>query len=253
MILESKKFGLRSILIFFEDDKIYDFINRGFYSRIIITSYNKLNLSDFKLRTKTTALIDLDQVEEDIFKKFRDTTRNEIRKTYKNSDLRFRFFDSVDNESYDIYRDFEYLQNRIPAPKENLKDCLFFGAYYKGKLISAIYLIATRPYLRIRSIFSKRLRSNDKELYKIISNSSRRLIWEICQWGKKESYKSLDMASVNFNNPKTANITRFKMSFGGTVVNEYTYTYTNFLYKLLEKAVKIKKIIFRLKYSFSKK
>jgi len=210
-------------------------------------------LVNFKLRAKTTALINLEQTEDDIFGKFRDTTRNEIRRTYKNSDLSFRFFNSVDDESYDIYKDFEYLQGRLPAPKENLKNCLFFGAYYKNKLISAIYLIATRPYLRIRSIFSKRLRSEDKELYKIISNSTRRLIWEICQWGKKEDYKSLDMASVNFDNPKTANITKFKMSFGGKVVNEYTYTYTSFLYKLLEKMVKIKKLILKFKSLFSKK
>ena len=253
MILENRKLCFKNILVLFEDNKLLDIINSGLYSRIIVTSYNQLNLEKFKLRIKTTSLIDLQQNQDNIFSKFSDTTRNEISRTYKNNNLEFKFFDQANDESYQLYQNFEYLQHRIPIAKPSLKDCVLFGAYYQGKLISAIYVIKTRPYLRIRSIFSRRLKSSDKELYKVISNASRRLIWEACQWGKQERYQSLDMASVNFKNPKTANITKFKMSFGGEVINEYTYTYTSFAYRLLEKTIKIKKIIFKLKNLFFKK
>jgi hypothetical protein len=37
-------------------------------------------------------------------------------------------------------------------------------------------------------------------------------------------------------------ITKFKMSFGGEVVSEYTYSYSSPLYRLFERLVKLKKL-----------
>ncbi len=243
MIVESQKFGLKSILILLDDARVESVIASKKYQQIIFTSYRHWNKAQFTLREKTTALIPLRQSEEEIFSRFNDTTRNEIRKSQKLPDLQIVTAAAVEEESYDLYQKFEYSQQRVPTAKKKLSDCLFFGAYYRGQLISGIYLMDCRPYLRIRSIFSVRLQQDDPELYKIISNASRRLIWEICLWGKQAGFESLDLASVNFKNPKTANITKFKMSFGGDVVPEYTYSYSSPLYHLFERLVKLKKFV----------
>ncbi|MDP2812695.1 MAG: hypothetical protein Q8O32_03310 [bacterium] len=253
MIIISKKLFLKNVLVLFEDDKVPEIIKNGHYSRVIVSSYNKLDLEGFSLKIKTTALIDLDQDLETIFSKFSDTTRNEIRKTYKNQGLSFQFLKSISEEVHQLYKEFEYLQGRVPVGKKNLKNCLFFGAYYNNELISGIYVMALGKYLRIRSIFSRRLKLEDKEKIKVISNASRRIVWEIVQWGRKNSYQCLDLASVNFKNPKTANITKFKMSFAGRVVEEYTYTYNSALYKTAEKIAKWKNKVFKWKNKVFKK
>jgi len=246
MVIEKKKLFFNTIKIILDDSEASRAIQSKKYSYINIFSYDKVDWPGFYVIEKTTALIDLQKEEADIFKNFSDTTRNEIRRTYKNENLKFLFNESPTDDSYKFYKDFEYLQGRVPVSKEALMGIKCFSAYYGGNFISAIYVIDQYPYLRIRSIFSKRLEAEDKELYKIISNASRRLVWEICQWGRKNNFKSLDMASVNFNNPKTANITKFKMSFGGEVVSEYTYEYKSEMFKIFEKWVFIKLWIYRL-------
>lgn len=247
MILERKKLFFNTILMILEDAALPEAVKSGKYSYISAMSYKKMDLPGFDVITKTTALIGLDDVEDDIFKKFSDTTRNEIRKTYRNEDLKFIADDKNFEESFILYRSFEYAQGRVPVSTEDLRKTKFFGAYYKGALISGLYIIESSPYLRIRSIFSKRLgASDDKELYKIIGNSTRRLVWEVCLWGKKNNFTSLDLASVNFENPKTANITKFKMSFGGKVISEHTYIYKSDLFKFFEKFVFVKLFLYRL-------
>jgi len=240
MILRTKKLFFNTINVILEDDKLDELIKSGRYSKISALSYKRMNLPDFSVQTKTTALILLDKEEDEIFSKFNHTTRNEVRRTYKNKDLKFIADDKNFDESYSLYKDFEYTQGRVPVSKRELKGCKLFSANYKGEMISAVYLTTSFPYLRLRSIFSKRLKVDDKELRKIISNATRRIIWEVCLWGQKNNFKLLDLASVNFKNPRTANITQFKMSFGGQVINEYTHIYKSKLFKVFEKFVFIK-------------
>ncbi len=246
MILESKKLFFKKILIVLEDDKINDTINSGVYSSIIIISHVNLDLPNFKKRIKTTALIDLGKPKEDIFAKFNDTARNEIRKTEKLNNLEIVSKDNNFKEAYTLYKSFEYTQNRIPFDRVNLEKCLLFSAYYNKEIISGIFVDPCSKGLRIRYIFSKRLQTEDKELYRVIASATRRLLWEISVWGKDNGFYFLDLASVNFNNEKVANITKFKMSFGGDVVDEYTYTYKTFFYALVEKLVTIKNLLKKL-------
>jgi len=240
MIIESRKFIFNTVNVILEDDKLEGIIKSGKYSKISATTYAEKDLPGFDVLTKTTALISLGEKEDDILGKFNDTTRNEIRRTYKNKNLKFVTDDKNFDESYSLYKDFEYTQGRVPVSGKELKKIKLFAAYFKEEMISAIYVAESFPYLRIRSIFSKRLKTDDKETRKIISNATRRLTWEVCLWGKKNNFKSLDMASVNFKNPKTATITKFKMSFGGKVVNEYTYIYKSNWFKFFEKFVFVK-------------
>lgn len=248
MVYNSKKLFFNTITITLDDMALFDAARSGDYSRITAISYKKYDLPGFRVRTKTTALIDLKASEDDIFAKFNDTTRNEIRKTYKNDRLEFREprDDSEEREVYGMYREFEFGQGRVPVSFSEMKLYRCFAGFLDGEPVSAMYVVESKPYLRLRSIFSKRLKTDDKESYKTMSNASRRVIWEICRWGKANGFESLDMASVNFENPKTASITKFKMSFGGDVIEEYTHIYKSSLFGLLEKLVSVKLKIMKL-------
>jgi len=256
MIFKRKKFIFNTVRIVLEDGKIDKYLDKKKYQKIVIITYKKLNLGkDFKIKYKLTPNIYLNQELDDIFSKFNHTTRNEIRKTFKNSDLKFVCGDKNFDEIYNVYKSFERLQRRVPFSRKAMRDYLAFSAYYKGELISLILCFDSFPYLRARSICSKRLEINDKEKYKIISNSTRRLVYEVCKYGKEHGYKLFDLGSMpsNLKDKKKAGIAKFKGAFGGKLEDEYTYTYKSKLYKLFEKAVKAKlflsKFLSRIKAS----
>lgn len=252
MILERAKFGFRTARVTLEDDRLPAMRDSGAYSSIIAVSYKKMDLPGFARTEKTTALVDLTRSEDDIFKSFNDTTRNEIRKTLKDDDISVAVAIPIAEESYNLYSSFELTQGRLPVHRADLGGCIFFGTYREKELLSGIFVIQSRPYLRIRSIFSKRLHVEDKEMYKHISNATRRAIWEICRWGKQNSFQSLDMASVNLSNPKTVSIAKFKMSFGGNIITEYTYTYKTKAFALFESAARLRVRMRRLSYAISR-
>lgn len=237
MILETKKLWFKKVQIFLEDNLLNLLNSKDLtqkYDSIIVVSHKKLDLPGWKLREKDTALIDLTLFEEEIFRKFSDTTRNEIRRTYNNPDLNFKLNQNFE-KSYDLYRKFEKSQNRKPVSKKEMENFKPAMAFYKDEPIYGFYIIESFPYARIRSIFSKRLSIIDKEIIKIISNGGRRLLWEICQDLKKRGFIFLDMASVNTENPKTINIAKFKMSFGGKIIKEYAYMHKSKLFIIFEK------------------
>ena len=62
----------------------------------------------------------------------------------------------------------------------------------------------------------------------------------------------LKAAIVNFKDPEVAGITKFKMSFGGDVVNEYTYIYKSAAFRYFEKLAYLKVISLRFLYSIKK-
>lgn len=225
MILERKKIFFKFILIVFDDEALKNAAKSGEYSSIVSISRNLLSLSGFSIKTKTTTIIDLNKVESEIFGKFNETNRNEIRKTEKLSGFKV-VVESKDFEgAYSLYKDFEYAQERVPFSKNYFKESLVFLVYYNNEIISGMFVDKGVKDLRIRCIFSKRLKTEDRGLYKIIGYATRRLMWEVCLWGKKQGFNFLDLASISFHRSKSAGTNQFKMSFGGDVVNEYIYTY----------------------------
>lgn len=235
MIQTGKKLWLKTVNIFLEDDKIESAIKSGRYDYINIISYNKLSLPGFQLRQKETAFLDLALPEEEIFRKFNDTTRNEIRQTQRLDDFKVVIDGDDFSGIYQLYNKFEYAQGRVPFPAGDLKSCHTFSASYRGEIIAGIFVDEAGKHLRLRYIFSKRVIDAQNEIYKLTSKATRRLVWEICQWGKSKGFDLLDLATINFNNPKTVSIAKFKMSFGGQIVPEYTYIYRSPLFKIFEK------------------
>jgi len=249
MIFLEKNFIFNAARIVLEDDKINQYLDKKKYQKIVIITYKKMNLGeDFTVGHKLTPNIYLNQGLDNIFSKFNETTRNEVRRTFKNPDLKFMANDKNFNEIYELYKNFEYSQGRTPFNGRTMKNFLAFSAYHKKELVSVILCFDTFPYLRARSICSKRLETEDKEKYKIISNATRGLIYEICRYGIKHDYKLFDLGSMpaDLKNKKKAGIAAFKSSFGGKLEDEYTYTYKSKLYRLFEKLVKIKLILFKM-------
>ncbi len=240
MVLESKKLFFKTIFLIFEDNKALEVMNSGRYSSVVIISRQDFPLLSKYKRTKTTSVINLTIKMEEIFHKFNDTTRNEVRKTESMPDLKIVSEDLETALVYQLYKDFERIQGRTPFPKGNMKDCLIFSAYFKGELISVMYVDKGGKDLRVRYIFSKRLKTNDPELYKIIGYATKRLIWEVCLYGKRNNFLSLDMATVNFQDKNKEGITKFKMSFGGKLADEYTYIYKSKTFSYFEKLAILK-------------
>ncbi len=250
MFLISKKIFFRKIFIIFDDDKIKESFAKKEYSSIVGITRNDLSIKNVRFGVKKTAVINLSLSEEEIFSRFSDTTRNEIRRTEKDGSPEIFLEDKNRDKVYAMYEEFEYSQGRVPFPENDVSECLIFSAYLDGKITSAIYVDmgtgSNAKDLRIRYIFSKRLNTEDKELYKAIGRSTRRLIWEICLWGKRKGFCSLDMATVNLTEKEKEGITRFKMSFGGEIVDEYTYSYKSKPFIYFEKLAVFRNIIKKL-------
>lgn len=247
MIVLDKKFIFNAARIVLEDDKISQYLDRKKYQRIVIISYQKLALGDdFQVNRKLTPIIHLDQELDNIFANFNDTTRNEIRKTFKNEELKFVAEDKNFDEIYELYKKFEYSQGRVPFSQKAMKDYLAFTAYYQNKLVSLILCFNSFPYLRARSICSKRLETQDREKYKIISNAGRRLVYEVCRYGQQRGYKLFDLGSINLEDKQKEGVAGFKSCFGGQLENEYTYTYKSKLYNFFEKFVAVKLFLLKI-------
>ena len=73
-------------------------------------------------------------------------------------------------------------------------------------------------------MFSKRLSTHDHELNKVISNASRRLVYEVCKWARAREYKFVGLGAVTTSTEQKANVAQFKMFFNPKIEIEYTYT-----------------------------
>lgn len=250
-----KKFGFKHLIIYFEDELFLQAIKEKKYPQVTLISYKKHIVPNVSVKEKTTGLIDLSGSPDDILSRMNDTTRNEIRRTFRNQDIICKEISGFDESVYKTYCDFERSQKRIPIKKDEFGLYRYFCCYHKDQLLSVVSVVEAKPHLRVRSIFSLRLsvehkaqntnspeQEKDRELMKLISNASRRIMYETCLWGHKNGFNSLDLASINFNNPETANITKFKMSFGCNIQSEYTHTYVSGLARLYPLWSKLRKI-----------
>lgn len=221
--------------VILNDELLTRLIQKRAHSYVVGISHNKLDFgSSVSVRQKKTIIIKLDAPLEEIFRKFSDTARNEIRRTEKTGDLTFSRNDGNWKKVYALYLRHRNERGLPVHPLPFLQQCMLFNAYWKGTLISTITCYDAKPYLRIQNIFSK-LAKGDMELRRVTGYAARRLVYEICKYGNKNGYRLLDMASANITDPVKAGITQFKNSFGGMLEDEYTYTHKKLLPHLFGK------------------
>jgi hypothetical protein len=224
----------------------YDFIQ--IISHGIIDDIPKNFVCSVKKNTRIR-LYDVD--DKDIFYKFHKTTRNEIHKSYTIDNLNFIIFNQDDKkfeEFYALYRLHENSQGRLPENKKNFYGYQVCAAIFKNQMISAVSFCETGlNIIRVKSISSLRLETEDVIFKKIISLSSRRVIWEICQYGKQRDCRFVDLAYVSLTGLRSG-IDHFKLSFGGEIIDDYTYIYKSYKYLFMEHflflVLKIKKVYY---------
>lgn len=212
------------------------------YSAIYIVTYEKKEIPGFTVRIKDTPVIYFDKSLEEIFSRFNRTTRNEILKTlnHKIQGLKFVSSDPDLLANYRLSKAFEYQQGRVPERISQYRGCRCFAAYFHEEIISSIICFDNEKILRAKAICSKRLESSEKATQKMISYATRRLVYEICRYGKEHGYDMFDLGAVNF---QKKNLAQFKMNFTGDLIHEYTYTWKSRWFKIFEKGVGVKKII----------
>ena len=229
MIQEKNKFFFRSLRVLYQGEILEKLLDKNKYDFITVISYRDLGLEKkgFELKRKKLANIRLDETVEEIFDGFARATRQEIAKTYKIQELDFRIADPNREKTYCLYQEFERAQGRKPWGKDTFLNVINFNAYFKEDLIASVPCYDVFPYLQVRAMFSKRMgiHEKDKEFYKLIGSATRRLIFEICKYGKERNYKFVGLGSINYSTPQKANVANFKMFFGSKEGDEYTYIY----------------------------
>lgn len=239
-MLVSSALGLRYMRVLTEDMNSEDLERLKQTSwYLFLVSYQPIkSLKGFRIDEKNAVIIDLTTPLESIFQKFKSNTRKEIRHIERNPDVSFRRLDPNIDEVFQCYANFEKLRGWRPALKEEIRNSLIFSASRGGKVIAGITCYHHRNLLRVGKIFSERLSSNDETLDSaLIGQATRKLVWEICQYGKENNFKMLDLAGVDFSDPVKVGITRFKQSFGGEVQTVYVCRQQRPLFSIIKKTL----------------
>lgn len=231
MIYQKSGLFLNSLRVLYQGENLKKLLDKKKYDYITVISYGDLGLEKegFSLKRKRLANIHLNGSTEEILGKFARRTQQEIARTYKIPELEFRIADTDMEKTYGLYAEFERAQGRKPWKKDTFEGLINFNAYYRGELIASVPCYDLNPYLQVRAIFSKRLKvgEEDREMYKLIGSATRRLIYEICRYGRERNYRFVGLGSVNYSTEQKANVAGFKMFFGSTEGDEYTYTYAS--------------------------
>ena len=185
-------------------------------------------------KSKKTVLITPGVLGDDeLIASFRDTTRNEVRRTFSLSELSIMLPDPNRNEIYKLYQQFERAGGRPTRRLEYFNRSLLTGAYWNGELIAAVICYDARPYVRVNAIVSRRKAKGDEA--KFVSFATRRLVFELLRYVRDTGYTTLDLGGINETDESKKGITAFKQSFGGQVREEYTYTYKSLTFRFLQK------------------
>jgi hypothetical protein len=226
MIKNKKVYNFLKVCeIFYESEEIVlKIISLGSFFMVRIYSYVPLKLPDnFKLLSekKTTRIVLYDKSADEIALSFRKNYRNEIRKTYRDDCVLAKIEEGFSKDGYALYKEFE-MQARRPYLVEKEIGGVWALGYINGELVSGIYLIDTSPVLKVVSIFSVRKQANVQNAT-LIGCVGKRLMYDVCLWAKKRHYEYVDLAFFDENDEIKAGIAKYKLGFGGDVVNEYMY------------------------------
>lgn len=231
-IIERKYIVFRSARVILNDDLLLVLIRNKAYSYIVGISQTLIDVPEnVKVKHKKTSLINLMRPAEEILQSFHDTTRNEVRRTFAMPEMSIAINDANAQEMHALYNKFRKAKKLDVHYKSFLESASRFSAYYNGELVAVITVYEVPPKMRIQNIFSKV--DDAPETRRIIGYATRRLVYEICAYGSKKGYASLDLASVNLTDTAKSGITKFKLSFGGDISDEYTYTYRSALARFL--------------------
>ena len=231
MVLEKNYLFFKTLRVALDDEKLASALLKREHAYVTGISYTPdLAGEGVTVKTKKTPIIDTKvKTDEEFLAMANDTTRNEIRRTFKISELSFRLPDENRKGICRLYGEFEKAGGRSARAFSYFRESIFAGAYYGGKLMAAIICYDAKPYVRVYAIVS--LRKTEGEIRKYSSFATRRLVFELAKYAMGRGYDWLDLGSVNLKDQTKAGIDAFKLSFGARLVHEYTYTYKSKLFR----------------------
>lgn len=195
-------------------------LKKSFNYLFVVTYDNDPPPGSFNIQKRQAFVIDLTQGIKIVFDNFKKNTRNEIRRAENDPTLSFVLNDNNWKVAYSRYKKFEQARNWMPMLKTEFKRSILFSAYYRGDIISGIACYGHNSILRVNKIFSIRNHNTYTDLSAaVIGYASRRLIYDVCQYGIENNYTRLDLGGVNFTSSSKIGISKFKQSFGGILQN----------------------------------
>lgn len=223
--------------MWYEDHDTLERYMRARGASVHVYSYTPLDMPPAwkLLKHKKTPVIPLvTKTADDILAAFRDTTRNEVRRTFALDGLTFDIGEAT-AETYAFYQQATRSQGRIPQKRGLFRGALVASARYQGKIIAAIAYMPAQPIAKVLTISSLRRETDDAHMRAMIGFATKRLVYEVCVWGIAHGYEGCDLAYINLDDPSKKGITDFKMGFGGEVRDEWQYVYVSPMLKTLRK------------------
>lgn len=227
------------------DDIIQDITVAGMrYVRILTESFNQqeadqlrsdyqhaevycfappTEISGFQRSKQATYAINLTQGPDRIFANFHSTTRNQINKVSRNSDVTLKLLDPDEASSYELYAEVKKEDGANPDIRDEFVNCIYANAYLRGSLFVTITFYDNGVQLRLKHIASLRKCIGDDR--KFVAHATRAIIWKLCEWASARGRTLLDLGGANFTDPAKAGITQFKGSFGGDLIELSIYRY----------------------------
>lgn len=211
-------FKYHRLLVDFADVELTTPLKRDFdYSFII--SYGDFTDPEYNIVEKNACLLELEQGMDKLFSNFNHTCRKQIRRTFRLDEFSFHSQPSDFEELYHFYKRCEQERDWYPIPEEELKNSFVNTISYKDRLISGMSCYSSGNTLRLGRIFSRRRDSSWEDVpTSIFSAASRRIVYEFCQLGIQNGFKTLDLGGIDLKNSEKAGIGRFKLSFGAQIV-----------------------------------
>lgn len=206
-----------------------------------VVCYGAFDDEDYHTVAKNSCIIDLSKGLDECFSKFHPTSRNEVRRADKITELSFH--QSINDFDFDTYYAFhtacEHDRNWFPVPPEELKQSIVFSATYNGELIAGMSCYAHENRIRVGRIFSNKRSKQSEVLTNLVYGvASKKIVYEICKYAASNNYISLDLGGVDLNDPTKAGITKFKLSLGGDVLPVTLARHTSSNFAEAEKVIR---------------
>lgn len=189
------------------------------YAYISIYSYAPFKRPGWNVKIQQTPVIDLKKSEEEIFGQFRRDAKAGIKKSAETEGLKFAVPDTDAKISFKFYKTVKRQDGALPDIETEFKNCVYFNAYYKGRMLVTMSFYDNGHVLRSKHIAS--LRKESKEHSRLAGAASRRLFWEIFKYAKRKGYEKVDLGGIVLDNEEKKGIADFKSSFGGEILDIY--------------------------------
>jgi hypothetical protein len=229
LVYTNYRWGIRYLEVLFAErtDEVNAIVESSGIIRLFQcapTIASELRSISFYMKPFYTTFIDLSQDLDTIWRNFKKKScRYEINRAEKIAHE--IIVNKWDLQTYQFIRSFQQRKGLTPIPQKRfleLSDFTYlFGVIYEGKMVAAHIFWADYPK-RARLLISATSEINEQKMRLLISALNRKLHWYEIQFFKEQGFRVFDFGGIDLNPASPLySITQFKMSFGGSILEEY--------------------------------